>query len=123
MSSEDQQEVDALAEMDIDAELAEIEELSDLPDHDEVEPSTEELHGVRFGPEEEAERSPSDEPGAPAADRTREIPGDLREEIRSVLHYMDQLLEALPEEKIQEFAESEHFEVYKRLFEELGIEQ
>jgi len=46
----------------------------------------------------------------------------LREEIKSVLQYMDQLLEALPEEKIQEFARSEHFEVYRRLFEELGLE-
>ena len=34
---------------------------------------------------------------------------------------MDQLLESLPEEKIEEFARSEHFEVYKKLFEELGI--
>ena len=34
---------------------------------------------------------------------------------------MDQLLESLPDEKIQEFARSEHFEVYKKIFEELGI--
>jgi hypothetical protein len=51
-----------------------------------------------------------------------ELPDSLKAEIRSVLTYMDQLLEALPEEKIQEFAESEHFEVYRRLFEELGID-
>jgi len=51
-----------------------------------------------------------------------EIPPHLREEIKSVLSYMDQLLESLPEEKIKEFARSEHFEVYKRLFEELGLE-
>jgi hypothetical protein len=50
------------------------------------------------------------------------LPEPLREEIKSVLQYMDQLLEALPEEKIQEFARSEHFEVYRRLFEELGLE-
>ncbi len=49
------------------------------------------------------------------------LPLDLKDEIKSVLTYMDQLLESLPEEKIQEFARSEHFEVYKKLFEELGI--
>jgi hypothetical protein len=49
------------------------------------------------------------------------LPGDLKDEIKSVLSYMDQLLENLPEDKIEEFARSEHFEVYKKLFEELGI--
>ncbi len=33
----------------------------------------------------------------------------------------DVLNEALKDEKIQEFARSEHFEVYKKIFEELGI--
>ncbi len=45
----------------------------------------------------------------------------MKEEIKSVLSYMDKLLASLPDEKIQEFAESEHFEVYKKLFEELGL--
>lgn len=49
------------------------------------------------------------------------LPVDLKDEIKSVLTYMDQLLESLPEDKIEEFARSEHFEVYKKLFEELGI--
>ncbi len=49
------------------------------------------------------------------------LPADLKEEIKSVLTYMDQLLENLPEEKIEEFARSEHFEVYKKLFADLGI--
>jgi hypothetical protein len=34
---------------------------------------------------------------------------------------MDRLLEALPDEKIEEFARSEQFDVYKRLFTELGL--
>ena len=34
---------------------------------------------------------------------------------------MDQLLENLPEEKISEFAQSEHFVTYKKLFQELGL--
>ena len=49
------------------------------------------------------------------------LPYDLKEEIKEVLTYMDQLLEALPDDKIQEFARSEHFEVYKKIFTELGI--
>ena len=40
-----------------------------------------------------------------------------------MLQYMDQLLESLPEDKIQEFAQSDHFTVYRRLFEELGLAQ
>lgn len=63
-----------------------------------------------------------EEPPVPPADRSDSFPSDLRDEIRSVLQYMDQLLESLPEEKIEEFARSEHFEVYKRLFEELGLD-
>lgn len=49
------------------------------------------------------------------------LPGELKDEIKDVLRYMDQLLESLPDDKIQEFARSEHFEVYKKIFEELGI--
>ena len=60
-----------------------------------------------------------------AATRKREqtvsMPLELKNEIKSVLAYMDQLLEALPEQKIEEFAKSEYFETYKHLFEELGI--
>jgi len=49
------------------------------------------------------------------------IPDNLQKEIKSVLSYMDQLLENLPEEKIAEFAQSEQFETYKKLFKELGL--
>jgi len=50
-----------------------------------------------------------------------EIPSNLKTELKTVLSYMDQLLESLPEEKIEEFARSEYFETYKKLFEELGL--
>jgi len=46
---------------------------------------------------------------------------ELQSDIRSVLSYLDQLLEALPNEKIQEFAQSQYFGIYKRLFDELGL--
>jgi pilus assembly protein FimV len=68
--------------------------------------------------EEAAPAAPSASP-APAAGPA--IPEDLREDIRTVLKYMDQLLEELPENKIQEFANSEYFVMYRKLFEDLGL--
>jgi hypothetical protein len=56
---------------------------------------------------------------APAAES--DIPDNLKDEIRTVLKYMDHLLEALPDEKIQEFASSDYFVMYKKLFEDLGL--
>jgi len=58
---------------------------------------------------------------AAASSTSPGMPANLRNEIANVLKYMDNLLDALPDEKIKEFAESEHFEVYKKLFEELGL--
>ena len=49
------------------------------------------------------------------------IPGNLKQELKTVLTYMDQLLEALPDDKIEEFAKSEYFDTYKKLFKELGL--
>lgn len=60
------------------------------------------------------------EQAAPAADDTA-LSGDLKQDIKSVLLYMDQLLENLPEEKIIEFAKSQEFVTYKKLFNELGL--
>ena len=49
------------------------------------------------------------------------IPANLKQELKIVLSYMDQLLESLPDDKIEEFAQSEYFDTYKKLFEELGL--
>jgi len=49
------------------------------------------------------------------------IPVHLKQELKTVLSYMDQLLEALPDEKIEEFARSEYYDTYKKLFKDLGI--
>ena len=49
------------------------------------------------------------------------LPDNLKDELKVVLSYMDQLLESLPEEKIEEFARSEYYNSYKKLFEELGL--
>lgn len=126
--------VKALAEMDIDAELSDIEDLDDL---EEAEPPTREaLAELAEVPEDDfsvepelIDLVPEDSDAGTAAtastddEATDALPDAMKTELKSVLSYMDQLLESLPEEKIQEFAESEHFDVYKRLFEELGLEQ
>jgi hypothetical protein len=90
-------------------ELAE--ELPDLSLADEQAPA-ETLELVEEAGEAEA---------APAAGPSECLPEDLREDVKSVLSYLDQLLEALPDDKIRQFAQSEYFGVYKRLFEELGL--
>ncbi len=150
------EDVAALAEMDIDSELAGIDELKDEPETEEItfeteemeedvpeeigeedaieidlsEPEPEELLGDLEDPDlieeeiiEEEVVTEVDVPEEEDIVAESSLPPDLKTEIRSVLSYMDQLLEALPEDKIEEFARSEHFEVYKRLFEELGLEQ
>ena len=55
------------------------------------------------------------------AEETIDENAELKKDIKSVLLYMDQLLENLPEEKIVEFAKSDEFTTYKKLFSELGL--
>ena len=68
---------------------------------------------------------PEVQPPAQPSPAKAEAKGDdterLKSEIKGVLSYLDKLLESLPESKIEEFARSEHFETYKRLFDELGL--
>jgi hypothetical protein len=45
----------------------------------------------------------------------------FKKELQVVLSYMDRLLESLPDEKIEEFARSKQFDVYKKVFKELGL--
>jgi hypothetical protein len=66
----------------------------------------------------ELTKEPEPDTGEAAAP---DIPANLKRDLKSVLSYMDQLLESLPEEKIEEFAKSEYFDTYKKVFEELGI--
>ncbi len=64
-----------------------------------------------------------EEPSLAATPSAKPAPGEdrLKAEIRSVLAYLDKLLDSLPEDKIEEFARSQYFDTYKRLFEELGL--
>ena len=106
-----------------------MEELPDLSLADEQSAPAQEASAepVELELMEEAGAEPLEElggqPAAPPrpAGPSEELPEDLREDVKSVLSYLDQLLEALPEEKIKQFAQSEYFGVYKRLFEELGL--
>ncbi len=122
----------------------EIGELESVPDEQETPPSAAEEIEIPFetetptpSPEVDAEleqildaeevgdeeTTPAQSPAATAAGAKQAdgIPDNLKEEIRTVLKYMDNLLEALPDEKIQEFAKSDYFVMYKKLFEDLGL--
>ncbi|MGC8964769.1 MAG: hypothetical protein ACP5KI_05355, partial [Brevinematia bacterium] len=44
-----------------------------------------------------------------------------KEDIKKVLLYLDSLLESLPEEKIKEFASSEYYDLYVKLFNKLNL--
>jgi len=50
------------------------------------------------------------------------IDSALYNDITNVLRYVDTLLGDLPEEKIKEFSNSSYFDLYKEVFEKLGIE-
>lgn len=43
-------------------------------------------------------------------------------EIKSVVNYLDELLDALPEDKIEEFVKSDYYKLYKKVLDELKNE-
>jgi pilus assembly protein FimV len=110
---------------DIDAELADIDELEDVTESISLEDVPElETEAPPILDAEPLETEIAPEQGALGGGEPAEsVPNGLKADLRDVLEYMDQLLESLPEEKIREFAKSEHFKVYQRLFDELGLEQ
>jgi hypothetical protein len=70
-------------------------------------------------PAESHETTPRDAPVQSTPDPV--ATAQFKRELQIVLSYMDKLLEALPDEKIEEFARSEHFDTYKKVFKELGL--
>jgi hypothetical protein len=68
-----------------------------------------------------AEEAEGEEEFLSEEDQGLDIPSNIKQELKTVLSYMDQLLESLPEDKIEEFAKSEYFDTYKKLFKELGL--
>ncbi|MDR0449853.1 MAG: hypothetical protein LBH26_01135 [Treponema sp.] len=91
--------------------IEEQESLSDIEDPDLLEGEAEEAPAENF-----TGSSGKGLPGSPGG-----LSGNLKQEIKTVLGYMDKLLEALPEKKIEEFAKSEYFDTYKKIFKELGL--
>lgn len=56
---------------------------------------------------------------APSAPKSmgQTVPDGTVEDLKKLLGYLDRLLESLPEDKIDEFARSEYFELYRKTFE------
>lgn len=56
---------------------------------------------------------------APSTPRSagQTVPDGTVEDLKKLLGYLDRLLESLPEDKIDEFARSEYFELYRKTFE------
>ena len=103
------------------------EEVLELPESEETENAKEPETAEEVETEKtEATQENISEPEELSSEETetkesKDISDDLKTEIKSVLSYMDQLLENLPENKIAEFAQSEQFDTYKKLFKELGL--
>ena len=103
------------------------EEVLELPESEETENAKENESAEEIETEKtEATQENISEPEElsseePETKESKDISDDLKTEIKSVLSYMDQLLENLPENKIAEFAQSEQFDTYKKLFKELGL--
>jgi hypothetical protein len=49
------------------------------------------------------------------------LSSDTKDELRTVLCYLDTLLEDLPEEKIKAFAKSEYYDLYVKILDKLGV--
>ena len=123
---EEQDDTSAPAEMDeedeIEIDLDDIDGFEETEDTEPLEEPQAEQESDVVQPQEALAPATPASPPTVGGSSIADLPEDLKQEIRSVLSYMDQLLEALPDDKIEEFAQSEHFDVYKRLFEELGLE-
>ena len=90
--------------------------------HEEIETiSDEELDILDDDIPEISGESQAPETVPPEAKSDETIPSNIKEELKTVLSYMDQLLESLPDDKIEEFAKSEYYDTYKKLFKELGL--
>lgn len=124
----------APAAEDDEEETAELEEVTDIEDEQEGFPAlpvTDEWDEIGADEDLDLDELAATETIDEALEQEPEVPEELgeqapsveQEEVKSVLKYLDQLLGALPEEKIQEFARSEQFQTYKRLFRDLGLKK
>ena len=79
---------------------------------------------------DEADEGPAVEIEGDTPDLEIETAGEVppqgepaKDDLRSVLEYLDKLLGGLPDEKIREFSRSQQFQTYKKLFRELGLKR
>lgn len=99
-------------------------DLKQVDDSDSTEDDSTQIIGLSSTEEEEIYNNLRNEMESKEDNTSIQAGGDtevLKSEVKSVLSYLDQLLDSLPEEKIKEFAESKAFETYRKLFEELNI--
>jgi hypothetical protein len=108
-------EVEDVESLEAVEDLEEIEEIEEIQSVEAIE----EPAAVAEAPAqpERPSRQPAAAPAAPSIAMNEGLKNDLR----NVLGVIDELLDALPEKKIREFAKSEHFAVYKKLFDDLGL--
>ena len=99
----------ALEELQIDDSV--LEELPDELSMDEVEV----LEDESPAPVNAAKETPQEA-------KNYALPTNLKHELKTVLSYLDHLLNELPDDKIAEFARSEHYDTYKKLFKDLGLD-
>jgi len=103
------EEEEKILKKDIDLSSSEAEE-TEASEEEVVSLSGEELDKIV-----EEEEIIEEEPETLVIDKT------LLNDITVILKYLDDLLGALPEEKIKEFANSKYFSLYKEVFNKLGI--
>lgn len=104
--------------------------INGLPDYQIDQPFNEKLSELTeqefTEPEQNANiKAESEEPKthaqAPITEALDSSANKLKHDVKAVLLYLDHLLASLPEEKIEEFASSEYYDTYKKLFDELGL--
>ena len=74
--------------------------------------------------EEPAEVASAAVAGAGLASRAEAIAEGTnldREELRKMIHYLDGLFDALPEDTVRQFSQSSYFDLYKKIMSELGL--
>ncbi|MEN2998112.1 MAG: hypothetical protein ABDH28_03645 [Brevinematia bacterium] len=69
----------------------------------------------------ETEGISNEERVAKVEEAIEELSEEEKEDIKKVLLYLDRLLESLPEDKIKEFASSEYYDLYMRIFDKLNL--
>jgi len=94
-----------------------------IPDEPMPEPIAPAVQAAKPAPQTAAEPKPATgtTQSQPSDLPPSDVPDKLKHDVKSVLLYLDQLLASLPEEKIEEFASSEYYDTYKRLFDDLGL--